>query len=193
MSNSVKYIASLFLLTGAIGLYVFKGWSDGSDGFDIPNDPAQSFMIEESFDFEDLLSGIEELQTTDQAVIPVMILSPTACVPCINNVADYRDLVNKDDFFHELTLVFINEDDSAVNRFIMTTSLSVPYLNVAYRKVDDHPFEPLQHLAFYDARNQSVLYIEPVPNVVTTLESKVQLLSDVMRIAKENDSSMLVR
>jgi hypothetical protein len=188
MSNSVKYIASLILLTGAFVLYVFKGWSDGYGGSDILDEPTQSFVIEESFDFEDLLSGIEELQTTDQAVIPVMILSPTACVPCINNVADYRDLVNKEDFFHELTLVFINEDDSAVNRFVITTSLSVPYLNVNYQKDDDQPLETLQHLAFYDARNQNLLYIEPVPNVVTTLESKVQLLSDVMRIANENDS-----
>jgi hypothetical protein len=192
MSNSVKYIASLFLLTGAIGLYVFKGWSNGSDGSEIPDDPAQSFMIEESFDFEDLLSGINELQTSDSTIIPVMILSPTACVPCINNVADYRDLVNKEDFFHELTLVFINEDDTAVNRFIMTTSLSVPYLNVKYQKDDDHPFEPLQHLVFYDTRNQSILYTESVPNVVTTLESKEQLLADVMRIANENDSTMMI-
>lgn len=114
MSNTVKYIASLFLLTGAIGLYVFKGWSNGSDGSEIPDDPAQSFMIEESFDFEELLSGIEELQTTDQSVIPVIILSPAACVPCINNVADYRDLIDQKVGFSDLILLFINEDETAV-------------------------------------------------------------------------------
>lgn len=171
------------MFCGAIVLFVFKGWGDGSGGYDIPDDPAQSLIIEESFDFEKLLLGIEELHATDKAIIPVMILSPTACVPCINNVADYRDLVNKEDFFHELTLVFINEDDTAVNRFVMTTSLSVPYLNVKYQKGDDQPLEPLQHLVFYDVHKQSLLNIEPVPNYVTTLESKEQLLSDVVRIA----------
>lgn len=187
MSNSVKYIASLFLLIGAIGLYVFKGWSDGSDGSDgsdIPDDPAQSFMIEESFDFEDLLSGIEELQTTDQAVIPVMILSPTACVPCINNVADYRDIIEQHEGFSDLTLLFINEDETAVNRFIVTTSLAIPHLSVTYQSQNNQITEPLQHLAFYDASNKRLIYIEPVPNYVTHLESKEQMLSDVINIAK---------
>jgi hypothetical protein len=184
MSNSVKYIASLFLLTGAIGLYVFKGWSNGSDGSEIPDDPAQSFMIEESFDFEDLLSGINELQTSDSTIIPVMILSPTACVPCINNVADYRDIIAQHEGFSDLTLLFVNEDDTAVNRFIVTTSLAIPHLSVTYQSQDNQITEPLQHLAFYDASNKRLLYTVPVPNYVTHIESKEQMLSDVINIAK---------
>lgn len=75
-------------------------------------------------------------------------------------------------------LLFINEPEWRVSRFVQTSGLEIPYI-LKIDKGEIRTAEPMQHILFVDAGTKELIYSESVPNYTTPFEVKVDLLTKV--------------
>lgn len=111
---------------------------------------------------------------------PVIILTTEACYLCLNNVAEFSDLLKNDSSFAELILLFVDEDDTEIDKFIRLTELDIPFATIS--KIDDHIINEKQNLIFIDKPKKQIFYNYPIPNAIMLPENKVQIINQAKSI-----------
>lgn len=178
MSTFSKYMLSVALLVAGLALLLSSMDRESSDS------PAFSDIAWITGEVEiplSLPSGERTKQIEESLGIqPLFFLETTVCTSCLNNVHDYESMFSERQRFFTPLVIFFEENESAVKRFLHITDTRLNYVLLDSTKV--HPAlvgEYTQHLMFWDAAEEMVFYKENIPNVTTTLEHKSELLDRV--------------
>ncbi|MDR9417751.1 hypothetical protein [Gracilimonas sp.] len=175
MSDRIKYSVSTILLILSVIIYFsynFKGTNIPSDQ-DSGNNFTTSISIVNS-DIEKLFEKIDP--DSSGKINPVIILTIEACYLCLNNVTEFSDLLRKDSTFTDPILLFIDENDNEVNKFIRLTELNIPYKNLPSSKINNLFSNLEQNLIFVDKFEKLVFYNFPIPNSIMLPESKLRII-----------------
>lgn len=178
MSNRQKYLFSAIFVIAALLAIAYSSRESGPEAqlpaMQIYQHPDTDF----GFDFHTLLADADFTDSDDPAILSVMAMSPEACAPCLNNVADLRDAIVADEAIQSLVLLFTNEPEWRVSHFVQTSQLDIPYIHI--NEEDElRATEPLQHILFVNAETKELFYSEPVPNYTIPFEAKAELLARV--------------
>ncbi len=175
MKDKVKYLLSIVLIFSGVVL-IYLSYATTVEESDATYDPLGVNHI--SFDFSFLPD--ELLTEKNPGILPVLLLATHVCSPCLNNVVEYAELFADHDVYNDVILLFTEGDDKRVERFLITSDIGLPYLNLN-SKILSPPFnsEQRQNLIFVDTGSLTAFYNESIPNTTTSLISKENLLSDV--------------
>lgn len=111
-------------------------------------------------------------------ILPIVSLSTNSCPPCVNNIIDFYHLTADHDTFLDIVLVFSNEDEESVERFLKIRSIDIPYMIMnSSEKVEFFSDLP-QDLIFIDYKHQQAFLNFEIPNINTSLEFKTSILKD---------------
>lgn len=183
MNSFFKYTISILLFLAALLLLFWnsrvetpgKQTSHSVEAMQIPE-----VFGEVSISLQSDTFTLPGTATNDNIIQPLFFLELTVCLSCLNNLADFKDLFEVHTEFNNALLVFLNEDKSRVERFIQTRQLDFEYVITDSTSVDSRLRQkPLQKLLFLDQERQEIFFNEPIPNVTTTIESKIHLLERV--------------
>jgi hypothetical protein len=144
-------------------------------------DPAGSINLPVNLNaFEEHIANLNLPVNPDETnILPFFALNVKVCPPCVNNVVEYAEMLKESDLFFEPILVFADEEDSVVERFMATTGLDMPF-EILQSEGGNSPFqESVQNLLFVDIHEHSVFYSVEIPNVTTPLTYKKEELHEV--------------
>lgn len=176
MNSLMKYILSLLLIVGAVHMLFSVDETDDLDEFEM----SYVGKIQVPFTLVDAHTRREFWE--NDKITPLILLNTRVCTPCLNNVADYAEIFSKDEKYGIPLLVFLDEDENQINRFVVTTGLDLKTLRLNSRHVAPFFKETIeQNLLFWDREREILFYNEPIPNATTTLVSKEQLVEYVYR------------
>lgn len=178
MSNSQKYLLSAFFMIAALLAILFSSREFGPEVQSPAMQIYQHPDIDFGFDFHTLLADTDFTNTDESAILSVLAMSPEACTPCLNNVADLRDAINADEAIQSLVLLFTNEPKWRVSHFVQTSGLEIPYI-LKNETGEIRATEPMQYILFVDSETKELFYSEPIPNYTTPFEAKAELLARV--------------
>lgn len=121
-----------------------------------------------------------------QKILPLLVITTKVCPPCVNNVADYAELLNDHPLFFEPTLLFIDVEESSAERFIAITDLDIAF--EVFRTEDAISLfrEAEQNLMFVDPQEQIIFQNIVIPNGVTPLDYKEAELEEALTFWKNN-------
>ncbi|TVR13707.1 MAG: hypothetical protein EA391_13790 [Balneolaceae bacterium] len=181
MSNGNKYLLSaLFVMTALLAI-AYNSRETAPEVLPPAVHNHQHPDTDIGFDFHSLLADADVKASDDAAILSVMAMTPEACTPCLNNVADLRDAIDADDAIQSLVLLFSNEPEWRVAHFVHTSGLDIPYI-LKHEEEELRATEALQHILFVDAETKELFYSEPVPNTTTPFEAKEELLARVKHV-----------
>ncbi len=161
----------MYLLT-----YDFWNFSTANDGKDIPFEQSKTGIVDISLP----LNGIEIIKNSQKKIQPIILLQPTACAACLNNLEDFKNLLREREEFNDGVILFMNYEKKVINHFMITTELDFSYEIIDSLQIHRSLRAPVvQNILFWNPENERVFYNEPIPNFTTTLESKRALLTQV--------------
>lgn len=183
MRDLVKYSVSLILLILSVILFFNHnlGEPDLLSNQEIENNYATYVGIDNS-DVEHIFGKIDKIPASK--IHPVIILTTSACYLCLNNVSEFSDLLKNDSTFADPVLVFLDENDRDVDKFIKLTELDIPYKNISASKFNVHFNNEKQNLIFVDKLEKLIFYNFPIPNAIMLPESKVRIIEQAKEIWK---------
>ncbi|TVQ03170.1 MAG: hypothetical protein EA359_10315 [Balneolaceae bacterium] len=186
MNNLMKYIASITLIFAGISILVLFNQKSGQSDHFISDSHATTGIINVSVDLQPFDERISLLSEDSDArkILPIMVLKPTACPPCINNVVEYSGLLRDDDRFLDLTLLFVDEHPDHVKRFLLTGDIHIPFEISDSENVDNFFSDLRQNLIFIDIEKQTAFSNLHIPNITTSFSYKQDQLNDVSMIWK---------
>lgn len=178
MSDKTKYILSGVFIVIGLSILAYNHLFFRAEITTITNVEAQKEIGEINIPLylHDIL--FIETSSKNQTIQPLILLEPTACLSCLNNLSDYRELLQERPGFNDIVLLFMNHEKNTIERFMLTTNLSLSYAIVDSARI---PLSlrtgTVQNLLFWNTENERVFYNEPIPNVTTSLESKKNLIT----------------
>ncbi len=112
-------------------------------------------------------------------ITPLVILSTKDCFFCINNISEFNDLIKKQEEFDRLIAVFVDEESQEVKNFVEVTEL-----DISFRVANSENLHPIfksteKRIIFIDKVTQKVIFYHNIPNSLTSLEHKQELIKDV--------------
>ncbi|MCH2449983.1 MAG: hypothetical protein MK198_07530 [Gracilimonas sp.] len=188
MSNSVKYIISILLIAISLSLLTYDSWnfSTAIHGEDTLFEQSKTGIV----DIPLPLNEIEIIKNSQKKIQPIILLRPTACATCLNNLEDFKNLLKEREEFNDGVILFMNYERNAINHFMITTELDFSYEIIDSLQIHRSLRAPVvQNILFLNPENERVFYNEPIPNFTTTLESKRALLTQVDSLWKEQKNS----
>ena len=196
MKNIIKYSFSIIMVAAGIAIWAFhNGSSKGTsvlppmEGGNIENDVMYSGVINEVVDlglFQDRVNDLKAVNPEQEKILPIVILTTKSCPPCLNNVAEFADLLIKNERFYNPLLLVWNENETTVQRFLAVSSLELPF-EVA--KKDEHQSflkELEQNLVFIDWETSIAFYNYPIPNFTSSTQHNAVLLYEVSQIHRKH-------
>lgn len=122
---------------------------------------------------EDRMAELDKKQNSNEPkILPLLVVTTKICPPCIFNMDDYAKLLNDHPMFFEPTIVFVEVEKSAAERFVTTTDLDIPFKLIHREDAISLFREAEQNLMFVDPTEQVVFHNIAIPNGVTQLEYK---------------------
>ncbi len=179
MSTSFKYILSIVLLI-ASGIMIFMPTSlkisahkKRINNNDIPTQNNLSTFLE-TLDFD--------VKNNTAKILPVIFLNTGDCFICINNVFEFDTLIEKDTDYGRLVAVFIDEEEKQVQRFLNVLELNVFFRIMESEKIDPFFVTEEKIIIFIDRNTRQLLYSHKIPNAISSMEHKREMLLDVKNI-----------
>lgn len=186
LNHTIKYIISGILLVLGLGMLVH------SYRMKAPEEPVQletqtqseqTLSLPVRFDaFEERIQNLRAAQDSEEKILPLMVVTPKVCPPCVNNIDDYAELLGENPLFFELTLVFVDEERTAAERFVATSKLGLPFERLSREEAVPLFRESEQNLIFIDLAEQRAFYNARIPNGVTLLAFKEEQLREIAGI-----------
>ncbi|WP_390299990.1 hypothetical protein [Gracilimonas halophila] len=175
MKEFIKYSLSTILLV--LSVVLFYNYNFGEPDLSADQQIGMSYAthvnIDDS-DFEHIFWEIDKVSANK--IYPVIILTTAACYLCLNNVVEFSELLKNDTTFAEPILVFFEENDIEVNKFIRLTELDIPYKNLTNSNLNGHFTNEKQNLIFVDKRDNLIFYNFPIPNSIMLPERKIRII-----------------
>jgi hypothetical protein len=187
LSSRIKYlISALLIIAGALILFLSNYNKQSEASVELP-DPIIPLSV--SVDLKFLDYRLEELSTSQYAneskILPLMVVTTEICPPCVNNIDDYAELLTDHPRFFEPTLVFVDEEEPRVERFLLASAIEIPFEVLVKEETEPLFIESKQHIVFVNLDRQTVFHKANIPNVTTSLDYKNELLDDVSTMWKD--------
>ncbi|NBC02318.1 MAG: hypothetical protein GVY20_01295 [Bacteroidetes bacterium] len=128
VSTKVKYlISAVLIILGVMMLVQHQPGENAEPSVELPDPAPLSVPVDLQF----LGDRVEELDMKEESnepkILPLMVVTTKVCPPCVNNMDDYANLLKNDPLFFEPTLLFVDEDERQVERFLLTSAIDIPF------------------------------------------------------------------
>ncbi len=185
--GSIKYYKTVLVVLAIVVSVLVYGLFD-KQNLDIDQEEASPVgWVTIPFD----LSQIEEKinyaisENGQGKILPIMILKTSSCPPCINNVIDYFHLISEDETFLDMVLLFTNDSEKNVERFLTTREIDIPFVILDAMEIDESLSNLPQNLIFVDHNREQAFFNLEIPNSITSISYKSSRLSDIIKVWRE--------
>lgn len=176
-------LGSLMLLMAIVLVYVnlsFKGNNlDETAQYNTKYFSAYQ-PIKVNSDFLDL-----QLTRNDSLITVVAILNTRVCPSCVTNTLEFiSEAKKRNEFADSHKIIFIDEEEEQVDRFIKVTRLNHPVKNVKSKDIDLF-FQNKSKVFVFLNSNSEVFYYFPIPVAhasITTINNEIDHVIELNRL-----------
>ena len=180
------FLSFVMILTGLVVLglaYVRRGAAPRTD-------PSLGTVEALPLSFADLERDFLLEQPLEQfeGILALFVLHTRVCPPCLNETSEFARLLSEsaEPPIRSLALV-VERDASRAERFLGTTALPIsagyghpPWLGELLAFEEDGGDGPPQQLVFVDAADEMLFYRRRLPNALTDIDHKHQVLKRML-------------
>ncbi|MCG2588203.1 hypothetical protein [Rhodohalobacter sulfatireducens] len=194
MSTKVKYLISVVLiLLGVVMLVLLQPAETIEPSVELPDSVSLSVPVDLQFLGDRMEELVMKQKSNEPKILPLMVVTTKICPPCVNNMDDYANLLKNDPLFFEPTLVFVDVEKTAAERFVATTDLDITFKLIRSEDAVSLFLEAEQNLMFVDPTEQVVFHDIVIPNGVTQLAYKEGELHETVELWKRRLAENTVR
>lgn len=182
MKDQKVILGSIMLLLTFILVYVNFSFTDSK--FDEPQDNNTQLFSE--FEPIKVDSDFLDLQLTgnDSLITIVAILNTKVCPSCVTNTVEFiSEAKKRNEFSDSHKIIFIDEEEEQVDRFIEVTRLKHPVKKVKSNDIDLF-FQNKSKVFVFLNSNSEVLHYFPIPVAHASIEAMNYEIDNVIELNK---------